>query len=1074
MKFRLAFATSSIAATALGALLFACASSVAPAGGTAAAAPQPKPIEPAPQSGAGPLDVRSASEAAAATRLASPVSGPAQDELPPPPPRAVEQPPIDLTSLSEVPQLVVDGRGHTSKVRSLSYTHDGRSLVSAGYDKTVRVWSASTGELLRTLRGEIGLGPAGRVYTTALSSDDQLLAVAGWLGRRDTPYRSSSEDAFNVRVLDFYSGSTMRLLAGHSDVVMSSAFSHQGRRLLTGSGDQTALIWDASTGQRLATLSGHSGGITSVAWSPDDRLVATGSIDHVARVWSADGGRQLFSVSGHSDTVTAVAFTPSGRSLLTASADGSVRIHDANTGVALKVLAQLGAPIASLALTPDGLHVLVTTSGGDFASHVFNINTGRRVASNRSHDNTVLASAISPNGKWAATAGGSDFGLSVWDLRSGREEVQASGHGATVWNVGFRTDSSSIAWGQDLSEDAHAQTQLNGPVRYELPLREPRLPLGLVDAPADQTDFVRAIERVGAIEVRTPTGAEHEELQVYSNGQRQSTIRRDVTNGFVHRAFSLSPDGQTVVSGGDNGALTSFSTANGYKLKEFVGHTGDVLAVAISPDGKRVVSGSSDQTVRLWDLATGNLLLSVFRARNREWVAFTPSGYYASSTYGDSYVGWHASRGADQPAAFFPASALAAQLRQDVVVSYFVRGDGNIVTAIRSCNDALLPGQPAVTYYRFEDLPQFAPPRVYYLDPGTDLRIASDRIEITAKAHSPTLEGIEDMRFLVNGRPVDDKWMRNVGYPRLSKQGRDATLRAVLPLPEKVNRISVVASNRYNESEPIGFDVHRTGGKGELEKLYQPDLYLLSVGVSRYGSPWLTPLSYAHADAQAVAQAFEKQNKLLEKQKKQLYGHVTARTLTDRAVTRSALLDQLRYLAYGAEQQDVVVVFLSGYAAIDDKGDYYFLPHDADPLRLKETAVSWNELRTALEKLPSRVVLLLDSSHGGAVTGSDTVRPIDVSQLLRKNLSPDSGLVVLTSSTGVESSFESSKWKHGAFTMALLEGLGGKADYDGDRQIWVRELDHYVSQRVPVLTQGRQHPTTEVPRSMPNFALTDR
>ncbi len=1066
MKERVIFIAPSLAAALLGAMVFACSSSVTPAGGSSAPAPAAKPSEPAQASGPGPLDVRASAEAAAATRLASPVSGPAKDELPPPPPRVVEQPAIDLTSLTDVPQLVVDGQGHTSKVRSLLYTHDGRSLVSAGYDKTVRVWSSSTGELQRTLRGEIGSGPAGRIYTTALSSDDQLLAVAGWLGRRDAPNRSSSEDAFKVRVLDFYTGATIRLLAGHSDVVMSAAFSHLGRRLLTGSGDQTAIIWDASGGHRETSLSGHSGGITSVAWSPDDRLVVTGSIDRTARVWSADG-QYRFAISGHGDTVTAVAFTPSGRSVLTASADGSIRIHDANTGALLKVLAEVGAPIGSLALTPDGLHVLVTTSGGDFASHVLNINTGRRVASNRSHDNVVLTSAISPNGKWAATAGGSDFGLSVWDLRSGREEVQTSGDGAAVWNVAFRRDNSSIAWGQDLNEEVHAQKQLNGPVRHELPLAQPRLPLSVVDVSSNQTDFVRAVERVGAVEVRTPTGAEHEELQVYSNGQRQATIRRDVTSGFVHRAFSLSPDGQTVVSGGDNGALTSFSTASGYKLQELVGHTGDVLAVAISPDGKRVVSGSSDQTVRLWDLATGHLLLTVFRAQNREWVAFTPSGYYASSLNGDSYVGWQASRGPEQPAAFFPASALAAQLRHDMVVRYFILGDGSISAAIRSCNDALLPGQPQVAYYRFEDLPQFAPPRVYYLDPGTDLRIESDRIEITAKAHSPSLEPIEDMRFLVNGRPLDDKWLRNVGYPRLSKQGREATLRAVLPLPQKVNRISVVASNRYNESAPIGFDVHRAGGKAELEKLYQPDLYLLSVGVSRYGSPWLTPLSYAHSDAQAVVQALEKQNKAL-------YGRVTARTLTDRSVSRAAVLDQLRYLTSGAEQQDTVVVFLSGYAALDDKGEYYFLPHDADPLRLKETAVSWSELRTALEKLPSRVVLLLDASHGGAVTGSDKVRPIDVSQLLRKSLSPDSGLVVLTSSTGVESSFESSKWKHGAFTMALLEGLGGKADYDGDRQIWVRELDHYVSKRVPVLTQGRQHPTTEVPRSMTNFAFTDR
>jgi len=1051
-------------AASIGALLLACGRGAppdAPAHDTAQTPPATAPPT-------APVDSASTSSSASPqSELASPVSGPAQEDLPPAPPRVVELAPLDLTTITDVPRLVVDGHGHTAKVRSLLYTADGRYLVSAGYDKVVRVWSGASGELVRTLRGDIGAGPAGRIYTLALSSGDRLLAVGGWLGRDDAPDRLSSEDAYKVSVLDFHSGTTIQRLSGHSDVVLASAFAHRGERLLTGAGDHTAIIWDATKWSRLATLSGHAGGVTAVAWSPDDRLVVTGSVDRSARVFSADSGALEFVLTGHTDVVSAVAFTPSGRSVLTASADGTVRIHDAKNGTLLKVLAELRVPIASLGISPDGLHVLVTTSGGDFASHVIHINTSRLVASNRSHDNVVLASAISPNGKWVATAGGDDFGLSVWDLVTGGDQVRTRSHGSAVWNVAFRKDGGSIAWGHELSAEAHAQKQLNGPVRHELPLSSSGVALAIAHTGADQNAFVRAIERVHETEIRTPTGGDHEDLLVHQGGARTVTLRRDVTTGFVHRAYSLTPDGRVVISGGDNGALTSFRADTGEKLREFVGHGGDVLALAISPDGRRLVSGSNDQTVRLWDVASGQLLLSVFHARNGEWVAFTPSGYYASSAYGDAYVGWHTGRGPEQPAAYFPASALANQLRHELVVRHYLLADGSITAAIRSCNEALPPGQPPFTYYRFQDLPQFAPPRVYYLDPGTDVRIQSDRIEVTAKAHSPTLEPITDLRFRVNGRPVDAKWMRAVGAPYLWKNGREATLRATLPLPEKVNRITVVASNRHSDSEPIGFDVHRAGGQGELEKIYQPSLYLLSVGVSRYGSPWLKPLSYAHADAQAVAEALEKQNR-------NLYRRVHARTLTDRAVSRGSLLEQLNYLTSGAEQQDVVVLFLSGYAAVDDQGEYYFLPHDADPARMSETALSWRELSSALAALPSKVVLLLDSSHGGAVTNRQEVWPIDVSQLLRKNLSPESGLIVLTSSTGAESSFESSKWKHGAFTTALLEGLRGQADYDRDRRISLREIEHFVSKRVPALTSGKQHPTSDIPSNVPNFILSDR
>ena len=81
--------------------------------------------------------------------------------------------------------------------------------------------------------------------------------------------------------------------------------------------------------------------------------------------------------------------------------------------------------------------------------------------------------------------------------------------------------------------------------------------------PGAQLDFVRALERTADVVVRTPTGKEHEELIVEVGGTRTASIRRNVTSGFVHRAFSLTPDGQTVVTGGDNGALSSFDTRTG-------------------------------------------------------------------------------------------------------------------------------------------------------------------------------------------------------------------------------------------------------------------------------------------------------------------------------------------------------------------------------------------------------------------------------------------------------------------------------------------------------------------------------
>jgi WD40 repeat protein len=74
-------------------------------------------------------------------------------------------------------------------------------------------------------------------------------------------------------------------LSGHPNGVRSAAWSPDGTRIVTGSEDRTARIWDAGTGRVLATLSGHGGEVDSAAWSPDGARIVTGSEDGTAIIW---------------------------------------------------------------------------------------------------------------------------------------------------------------------------------------------------------------------------------------------------------------------------------------------------------------------------------------------------------------------------------------------------------------------------------------------------------------------------------------------------------------------------------------------------------------------------------------------------------------------------------------------------------------------------------------------------------------------------------------------------------------------------------------------------------------------
>ena len=108
--------------------------------------------------------------------------------------------------------------------------------------------------------------------------------------------------------------------------VTAVAFSPDGARVLTGSADNTARLWDAASGKPMATLSGHTDPVRAVAFSPDSARVLTGSDDNTARLWDAASGKPIATLSGHASYVQAVAFSPDGARVLTGSADNTARL----------------------------------------------------------------------------------------------------------------------------------------------------------------------------------------------------------------------------------------------------------------------------------------------------------------------------------------------------------------------------------------------------------------------------------------------------------------------------------------------------------------------------------------------------------------------------------------------------------------------------------------------------------------------------------------------------------------------------------------------------------------------------
>jgi hypothetical protein len=221
-----------------------------------------------------------------------------------------------------------------------------------------------------------------------------------------------------ARVWDARTGSPRLELKGHTWEVYIAAFSPDGARIVTGGYNQTARVWDARAGSPRLELKGHTGKVQSAAFSPDGARIVTGAQDQTARVWDAATGSPLLELKGHPNWVYSAAFSPDGARIVTGSQDRTARVWDARTGSPLLELKGHTSAVWSAAFSPDGARII--TGGDDQAARVWDAVTGSPVLELKGHRPRLTSAAFSPDGTRIVAYG--NWGqLTVWDARTGEE-----------------------------------------------------------------------------------------------------------------------------------------------------------------------------------------------------------------------------------------------------------------------------------------------------------------------------------------------------------------------------------------------------------------------------------------------------------------------------------------------------------------------------------------------------------------------------------------------------------------------------------------------------------------------------
>lgn len=496
---------------------------------------------------------------------------------------------------------------HTTEVTDCMYSPDGRSIVSSSWDKTLKVWDATSGRALLTL-----IGHSEGVLACAYSPDGRLIV-------------SGSGDK-TLKVWDVVSGRTLHTLSGHSGSVRACAFSPNGRSIVSGSRDKTLKVWDTASSRVLLTLSGHSDEIQVCAYSPDGRAIVSGSADKTLKVWDAVSGRVLLTLSGHSDGVGDCAYNPNGHTIVSSSRDRTLKVWDATSGRVLQTIHGGEEPCAH---SPDGR--AIACGGNDNSLKVWDLTSSHAPLELAANADWTMACAYSRDGRSIVSAS-ADNSLRVWDVASGRTLLTLRGHSDMPRACMFSPDGRSIV---SVADDATLKVWDATSGRVLLTIS------GYFTDCAYSPDGRAIVSAVieGALKVwDAATGSALLNLSGHSDGadgcaygpngrfvvsaSYDGTLKMwDTASGRALRTLSghsdgvmacaCSPDGHFIVSASSDGTLKVWSTASGRVVSTLIGHRSGVASCAYSPDGRSIVSASHDGTLKVWDTSSGRPLVTV-------------------------------------------------------------------------------------------------------------------------------------------------------------------------------------------------------------------------------------------------------------------------------------------------------------------------------------------------------------------------------------------------------------------------------------------------------------------------------
>ncbi len=370
---------------------------------------------------------------------------------------------------------------------------------------------------------------------------------------------------------------------------------------------------------------GHSSAVATIAFSPDSRFILSGSNDRTIKLWEVSSGREIRTFRGIDADVTAVAYSPDGRIALAGYMNGRLAFWEVSTGRKIRSFKAHSSWIQEVAFSPDGKKAISGSSNRNVK--VWRVSSGARIGSVRGSrvrgqnwSNTTVAFSL--DGRFALL-GSKDTQL--WNLEKRQKILNlpsrfASGQfGNEVNDSTFSPDGRLFLLGGNGLELREISTG------REIQTFKGRTYRIQTVAYSPDGQFIMTGHKDGALT-----------LWNVSTGREIRSFAKQNTS--IHQII-FSPNGRFVLTGNNDGTMTLWEVSSGRKIRIFKGSSLKVRAVAYSPADSLAVSGTDNGNLALWDVATGQGV-KIFRGHRKaiSSVAFSPNGRHVLSGSDDRTV----------------------------------------------------------------------------------------------------------------------------------------------------------------------------------------------------------------------------------------------------------------------------------------------------------------------------------------------------------------------------------------------------------------------------------------------------